>query len=325
MAADEVTETAPMQHRKTVSAQNRRPPAALLHPRYWPAWLGAGLLRASIWLPYGWRLALGRGLGRGLMPLLGRRRRIAERNLALCFPELDAAERADLLRRHFESAGIALFEIPTSWWAPDAHFNGLDHVQGLEHLQRAQEQGRGVILLSCHFTLLEISNRLLLRHAPFYGVYRKHKHPVIEWITAGSRERHCGKAIPRHAVREVIRSLKGNHAVWYAPDQNTSRKEGVFVDFFGIPASTNSGTARLAKLTGARVVPFYAARRDDGSGYDLILEPPLADYPSGDLRADTQRINDLIERWVRQNPAQYLWLHRRFGTRPRPEDPPMYD
>lgn len=308
-----------------VTTSSRRPPAALLHPRYWLAWLGVGILRATIWLPYRWQLALGRGLGRLLMPILASRRRIAQRNLELCFPEQSEAERADLLRRHFESAGIALFEIPLSWWAPAWRFDGLDHIQGLEHLQQAHQQGKGVILLSCHFTVLEISNRLLLRHARFHAMYRKHKHPVIEWVTAGSRERHCERAIPRHAVREMIRSLRGNHAVWYAPDQNTSRKEGVFADFFGIPACTNSGTARLAKLTGAPVVPFYVARRDDGSGYDLIVEPPLEDYPSGDLVADTQRINDVIERWVRRNPAQYLWLHRRFRSRPNPDDPPIYD
>jgi len=303
---------------------NRRPPAALLWPRYWPVWLGVGLFRLTVLLPYRLQLILGRALGRLLYLALPRRRRVAAINLALCFPELDEAQRTRLVKEHFASLGCSAFEIPMSWWASDERLAPLCHLQGLEHLQAAAAKGRGVILLSGHLTDLEIGARLLLPHARFHAMYRPQRNPVIEWVMAGSRERHCEKAISRYAAKGMIRSLREGHTVWYAPDQNANRKEGIFVEFFGVPASTNSGTARLAKMTGAPVVPFYVGRREDGSGYDLILEPPLTDFPSGDLHADTLRINRVIESHIRRSPAQYLWIHRRFRTRPGPDDPSPY-
>jgi Kdo2-lipid IVA lauroyltransferase/acyltransferase len=305
-------------------ARPRRPPAALLWPWHWPVWLGVGLFRLNVLLPYRLQLSLGRALGRLLYRLLPRRRQIAAVNLGLCFPELTPGQRQELLREHFASLGCAAFEIPMSWWAGDRRLAPLCHLQGLEHLQAAAAQGRGVILLSGHFTALEIGARLLLPQARFHAMYRPQKNPVIEWVMAGSRERHCEKAISRHAAKEMIRSLRGGHTVWYAPDQNTQRKEGVFVEFFGVPAATNSGTARLAKMTGAPVVPFLVGRRADGSGYDLIVEPPLEGFPQGDLKADTRRINQVLESHIRRYPAQYLWIHRRFRTRPDRADPSPY-
>jgi KDO2-lipid IV(A) lauroyltransferase len=301
------------------------PGYSLLLPRYWPTWLGILFLRLSVFLPFGWQQALGRTMGRLAMRFATKRRRIAETNLRLCFPEWDDAKRQAVLQEHFESLGAAVFEMPLSWWGSARRLRGLAHVQGLEHLQQALEHGRGVILLSAHFTSLEIGGRLLSLYAPFHPMYRSHDNPVIEYVMAGNRRKHCEKAIPRDSVREMIRSLKGNHAIWYAPDQNTQRKASVFVGFFGQMASTNSGTARLARLTGALVIPFHAVRREQGDGYDLALEPPLEDFPVGDLEADTQRINDLIEGWVRRSPAHYLWIHRRFRTRPNRDDPPLYD
>lgn len=298
---------------------------ALLSPKYWPTWLGILCLRLTVFLPFDWQQALGRVLGRLTMRFAPKRRHIAEVNLRRCFPEWDDAKRQAVLLEHFESLGAAIFEMPLSWWGSAQRLRKLAHVQGLKHLELAHEQGKGVILLSAHFTSIEIGGRLLSLYAPFHPMYRSHDNPVIEYVMAGNRRKHCEKAIPRDSVREMIRSLKGNHAIWYAPDQNTQRKASVFVKFFGHLASTNSGTARLAKLTGALVVPFHTARREQGGGYDLVLQPPLENFPTGDLEADTQRINDLIEDWVRECPAHYLWIHRRFRTRPNRGDPPFYD
>lgn len=275
-------------------------------------------------LPYRVILALGSGIGRAGYRFAGDRRRIAETNLALCFPEKDAAWHDKVLRQHFQSLGISLLEIPLGWWGSDQKLGGLVHIEGLQHLQQAKAGGKGVLLLSAHFTCLEIGGRLLAMYSPFHVMYRRDNNPVMEKVISGQRRRLFQRAIPRDSVRDMIRSLKGGNAVWYAPDQNTARKESVFVGFFGHVASTNSATARLAKLTGAPVVPFKAVRKRDGSGYELLLEAPLADFPGGDLEADTQRINDIIESWVRQDPEQYLWIHRRFRTRPNKGDPPVY-
>ncbi len=296
----------------------------LAAPRYWPMWLLFLLLRLLVLLPYGVLVRLGRQLGRLALHLMPQRRGIAETNLRLCFPELDDDQRKILLRKSMESLGIGLFEMPLGWWATENRLKNLAHVEGLDNLLEAQKTGRGVILLSAHFTSLEFCGRLLMQYAAFHCMYRKHGNPVVEKIMGGSRNRHCKKAIQRREVRQLIRSLKGGHTVWYAQDQNTQRKQSVFVEFFGHLASTNSATSRLSKLTGALVVPYHGVRRSDGSGYDLIIEKPLDNFPTDDLKADTRRINGLIERWIRQDPEQYLWIHRRFRTRPNRSDPPYY-
>lgn len=297
---------------------------SLLAPRYWGAWLLIGLLRLSIWLPYRLILPLGRGVGWIALRLGHKRRRIAEINLRLCFPERTEEERAALVREHFASLGIALFEMARAFWAADRRLRPLAHMQGVENLFDALDRGKGVILLSAHFTSLELCGRLLSLFTEFDSMYRKHANPVIEWVQGGARKRVCGHAIARHDVRALIRSLRDNHVVWYAPDQNANRREALFVNFFGIPASTNTGTVRISKLSGAAVVPYRVSRRKDGSGYDLVIEPALEGFPGADPHEDTQRINDLIEGWVRDNPGQYLWTHRRFRTRPNRSEPSLY-
>ncbi len=303
----------------------RRMPPSLFAPRLWLDWLGVGVMRASCWLPYRGILLLGSTVGEIAFRLAKRRRGYAEVNLNLCFPEMPEAEKTKLLREHFRSLGIALFEMAWAFWQSDDKLRPLARMQGVDHLLDALDEGHGVVLLSAHFTSLELCGRMLSLYTEFDSVSRRHANPVIDWVQHGARKRVCGNAIERHQVRELIRSLRNNHVVWYAPDQNTSRKESVFVKFFGIIASTNSATARLSKLTGCAVVPYNVVRRTDGKGYDLVIEPRLKGFPGDDLEHDIQRINDLIEGWVRANPAQYLWTHRRFRTRPNRSDPSYYE
>lgn len=297
---------------------------SLLHPRTWPLWLGFGVLRIAIWLPHPVLMRSGRVLGRLALPLAKKRAAIARRNLELCFPGTDPDTRERMLRGHFESLGIALFEFGLAWWAGDRKLQGLADVEGLENLESAARDGKGVLLLSAHFTCLELGGRLLARHFPFVAMYRPGSDPVVRQLMEAARRRVCGEIIPRDAVKTLIRSLRAGNAIWYAPDQNTGRRKGVFVDFFGHRACTTPASARLSAITGARVVPFMAVRKPDDSGYLLRLEPALRDFPGNDLEADTQRTNDVIERWVRQYPEQYLWIHRRFRTRPNRSDPSVY-
>ena len=296
----------------------------LTHPRTWPLWLAFGLLRAAVLLPHPALVRAGRLLGRLSLPIAKKRAAIARRNLELCFPELDAGARENMLHAHFESLGIALLEFGLAWWGSDRKLQGLAEVEGLDHLEAASSAGKGVLLLSAHFTCLELGGRLLARHFPFVAMYRPSSDPVVRHLMEAARRRVCGEIIPRDAVKQLIRSLRAGNAIWYAPDQNTGRRKGVFVDFFGHRACTTPASARLSSITGARVVPFMAVRKSDDSGYLLRLEPALGDFPSGDLEADTQRTNDIIERWVRQYPEQYLWIHRRFRTRPSRADPDIY-
>lgn len=288
---------------------------SLLKPRYWLLWIGIGILWCLTRLPYRWQLATGQQLGRFAYILAKRRRHIARVNLKLCFPELDDTQRHNLLCQHFESLGMGLLEIPCAWWSPDATLKPLGHIEGLEHLYVALERGKGVILLSAHFTSLELGSRYLLMHTVIHATYRPHENPVIEYFVKKSRESYAEKVIPRDAVREMLRSLKQNKPLWIATDQNFGHKYSVFANFFGIPAATNTAVLRLAQISGASVMPFFTQRLNNHQGYKVILQPALENFPSGDNVQDTSRMNQLIEAQIRQAPEQYLWVHRRFKDR----------
>jgi KDO2-lipid IV(A) lauroyltransferase len=286
------------------------------HIRNWPVWLGlaCGWLLAQA--PYRLQMTTGSLLGRLAYRLAGRRRHIAETNIRLCFPELSASEQQQLVKANFISLGRGIVETAMSWWTPDNKLSRLAHVAGLEHLDAALTHGKGVILLSAHFVNLEIGGRLLALHRPFHVLYREHKNAAFETVMRRAREHHFEKAISRDDMRGMIRSLKQNMPVWYAPDQNYGRENSVFVTFFGQTAATITATSRLARMTGARVVPFFQHRLNNGEGYQLELLPALEDFPGDDEAVDCQRINDLIETVVRRYPEQYLWVHRRFKTQP---------
>jgi KDO2-lipid IV(A) lauroyltransferase len=298
--------------------------ARLLHPRHWPAWLGIGILRLLVILPHPFLMRLGRMLGGLVRMLFAKRTQIARRNVELCFPELDEVQREQLVKAHFASLGMAAFEVPLAWWGSDRRFEGLAEISGLENLQAAADQGKGVLLLSAHFSCLDIGGRFLGPHFRFDAMYRPSNSPVVEYVMSRSRARHCDAIIQRDEIKKLLRALRAGHAIWYAPDQNTQRKKAVFVKFFGHLASTTPATHKLARMTGARVVPFQTVRKPDGSGYRLTLEPALEGFPTDDVAADTQRVNGIIERWAREQPEQYLWIHRRFRTRPDPTDPKIY-
>ncbi len=289
-------------------------PAArrLWHPRYWPTWIALGVLRAVEPLPFPLLLWLGRRIGDLALRLPLSFVRIARRNLELCFPELSPPERAKLLREHFQSVGMALFETAISWWSSDRRIERLTQLEGEEHLQAALAHGRGAILLSAHFTTLEVGGRILCARLPTNIMYRPTKNPVLERFLMRNRGKRAKRAIPRDDVRSLVSALKNNEPVWYAPDQSYRKKGAQMVEFFGIPAATNTATSRLARMTGAAVLPYFPQRLPGSRGYRMVILPALQDFPTADPAADARRFNELIEAQVRRVPAQYLWIHRRF-------------
>jgi KDO2-lipid IV(A) lauroyltransferase len=290
-------------------------PPPPLGPRTWPTWLGIGVMALLARLPWPLQRGLGRALGGVLRPLLGERRRIAARNLALCFPALDDAARASLLRQHFAELGIGLFEFARAWWGSVAPLRRGLQVDGLEHVEAARAGGRGVIVISGHFTTLEICGRLLCDHVPLAGMYRPHAQAAMEWAVKHGRLRYAAAMFGRDELRPALRHLKQGGLLWFAPDQDTRRGDSVFVPYFGRPASSLTSTHQLARLSGAAVLAFAHVRRPDG-GYTLRLSPAFADFPSEDAVADTSRVMAAIEGMVRAAPAQYLWIHRRFKRQP---------
>ncbi|WP_252271194.1 lipid A biosynthesis lauroyl acyltransferase [Pseudomonas subflava] len=299
--------------------------AYFLHPRFWPLWLGLALLWLVVQLPYRVLLSLGRGLGAVMYRVAGSRRAIAGRNLELCFPQLSVAERQKLLKENFASTGIAFFEMAMSWWWPRERLARLAHIEGLEHLRRVQAEGQGAILMALHFTTLEIGAALLGQRQTIDGMYREHKNALFDYIQRRGRERHNpdATAIEREDIRAMLKVLRAGRAIWYAPDQDYGPKQSIFVPLFGISAATVTATTKFARLCKARVVPFTQERLADGSGYRLVIHPPLENFPGESEEADCLRINRWIEQSVSRHPEQYLWAHRRFKTRPEGE-PHLY-
>lgn len=280
--------------------------------RYWPAWLAVGLFRLAILLPYGWLYRLGRGIGLLLMRVSGKKRCIVETNIRLCFPDLGEMERQQMVRECFAGIGVMLFEMPLAWWGSERKLRRRVEVEGLEHLQQALDTGRGVILLTAHFTTLEISARLAHLQRPIGVSYRVDRNPVFNRLAYLGRSRHYREVTSRDDVRTLIRGLKGGGVLWFAPDENFPRDNRVITEFMGVPAATNPATARFARLGDAVVVPYAALRREDGRGYRLVFLPPLEDFPSGDIAADTRRISGALSALVSRAPAQYLWIQKRF-------------
>lgn len=293
-------------------------PPRLLHPRHWPTWIVMGVLWLIAQAPYRTQMAIGRALGRLAYHTIRRRRHVAECNLVLCLPELSPPERRTLLRRHFESLGMGIIELPMSWWAPAAAVDGRLTLEGLEHLQAVQARGQGAILLSGHFTSIDICGRLLAPCIDMDILFRPQDNAVIEHFLGGHRKRRFAHAIERHDIRGMVRALRQGRTIWYAPDQNYRGSNSALVPFFGHPAPTNTGTARLARMTGAAVLPFYMERRRDTGRYIVRIDPPLEDFPSSDPIADTARQNRILEGQIRRCPEQYLWVLERFKKRPAP-------
>ncbi len=291
-----------------------RPETPVWHPRYAGVWLGFGLLRLLAWLPYRPLMAVGRGIGRLLFYLGRRRRQIVQINLQLCFPTQSAEQRTQLAHQYAASVGMGLMECLIAWWWPERRLRPWCNVVGAEHLRAALRQGRGVILFTPHMVSIELCGRLLLPHAPVMPVYRRHEHPLLEHLIRTQREAFVEAVLPRDQPRLALRMLRRNKAVWLSPDQDYAGKYHVFTSFFGIPAATNTTVSRFARLSGAPVLPCVTLRQRTG-GYHLVIEPALTNFPQ-QPEQDSQRLQSLIEQWVRLAPEQYHWMHRRFKTQP---------
>lgn len=287
-------------------------------PSYWPLWLGIGLLRLSCFLPYLWQIRVGEWLGRVAYRLAGKRRAIARRNIEISFPALSGAEHERLTRGHFESLGASLMEMALGRWASDDKLLAMCRVEGAEHVREYAEKGIGVILLSAHFTTLEICGPALKRHLPpFDAVYRSNRNPLITELLRSGRERSARRTIEKNDIKSMVRSLREGVPVWYAPDQAYNRKQSALLPFFGVPAMTNTATSTLARLGNAVAVPFFPCRLPEG-GYLLTILPALPKFPGDDPAADTRQYVELLERHIRECPEQYYWVHRKFKFRPDP-------
>ena len=285
------------------------------HPRYWSSWLGLLLMRLSVYLPPRVQLWAGSHMAVLMRPFMDKRKQIAARNIELCFPELSADQRQDLLDNTMQTMGMMTIETALSWWASDKRLEARVRYEGLEHLEQALAKGKGVILLTGHFTSMELGGRLIMLKTPCHVMFHQMKNPLFNAVMMQARTFHSEGIILRDDPKAMIRALRKNKVVWYAPDQDFGRKTSVFARFFGVQAATIPATARIVKISGAAVIPFVPRREQDGS-YTLTIGAALEGFPVGDDIEDAQRINDIIEAEIRKSPEQYLWVHRRFKTQP---------
>jgi KDO2-lipid IV(A) lauroyltransferase len=298
-------------------------PLGLLSPRYWLSWLGLGVVWLIGQLPYRALLGLGRALGTLTVHLPGERRHVAQRNLELCLPQLSPAERDDLLRAALRDLGMMFIEFALAWFGSERAIAAVPcEIEGLEHLEACRRSGRGVLLVGGHFSHLELCARLVSQRIHIAGMYREMDDAVFERAVLRARLRYAQAMFLKEDLRRTVKYMRGGGTVWYAPDQDMRGKDSVFVPFFGVPAATITATHHLARLSGAAVIPFFHQRKP-GGGYVLRLEAPLEDFPGDDVTIDTARVNACVERMVRDAPEQYLWIHKRFKTRPA-GDMPVY-
>ena len=266
------------------------------------------------WLPLPLLAALGRGLGLLLYVVVSERRHVTLTNLGLCFPHLSATEKSALARRHFAAFGRSILELGLWWHASPERIRRLVRLEGGEKL--AAYQDKPVILLVPHFVGIDAGwIRLALEHG-LVAIYTRQKNRVFEAAMNGGRLRfgNCELASRQEGTRKALKAMKGGRFFHYSPDMDYGPKESVFVPFFGVQTATITGLARLAKLTGATVIPVVT--RMTSGGYVASVGEPWADFPGDDEEANARRLNAFIEAEVLKSPEQYYWLHKRFKTRP---------
>ena len=312
------SESAPL-----VASQTPPPFRAFLHPRHWLTWIGLALLYVVAWLPLSWRLGIGALLGRLTWLFARERRYITTINIRLCFPELAPPDQDALVYRCFIENGIGLIETTTGWMRPPEHFQHLLILSGTEHIDAALAQGRGVLLVGAHYTTLDFSANLLGVAYPFAVTYRPHRNPLFNALMLRGRLRNCNGVFDRHDIRGAFRHLKQNKIVWYAPDQDYGPDQAVFAPFFGRPAATITATTRFASFNNSPVVLLRHHRLTDKKKYVMEFIPVPTPFPSGDAVADATLINQMLETAIRMEPAQYMWMHKRFKTQPygKPQSP----
>lgn len=279
--------------------------------------IAIGILWLLHFLPLGAQAAIGNGLGRLLYWLIPERRQVTRVNLAKCFPQMSPEARERLARAHFRAFTRSLLEHGLLWWAPEARIRRLIRIEGLEHLQALR--GTPVILLVPHFVGLDACATRLALEISAVGIYSRQKSALLTRMLTLGRTRFGDQHVVsrQEGVRAAIRSMqRDKRPFYYLPDQDYGPRDALFVPFFGVPAATIPGLSRIARLSGARVVPCVTRMLPGGAGYVVRVEPPWESFPGADAHADTRRMNEYIEQQVLAMPEQYLWMHKRFKTRP---------
>jgi KDO2-lipid IV(A) lauroyltransferase len=275
------------------------------------------------YLPLPWLARVGRGFGALLYRFGDERRGVALTNLRLCFPQMSEEEREALARRHFAAFGRSVLERGLLWWASPERIRRLVRVRGMEHLGAVGK--RPVILLVPHFVGLDMGWTRLTLDIDMVSIYANQKNLLFNAAFLRGRTRFGASLLfsRQEGTRKAIRGMREGMPFYYLPDMDFGQRDTIFVPFFGFPAATITGLSRLSRKSDAAVVPCLTRMLPDDVGYEVEFLPAWEDFPGASIEADTRRMNEIIETWVREMPEQYFWLHKRFKTRP-PGEPRIY-
>ncbi|HEA53337.1 hypothetical protein LCGC14_0626970 [marine sediment metagenome] len=298
-----------------VSANKIKP--RLWHMRLWPSWVLVFTLYLLSFLPMAAKQQLGKRLGRLLEARLKSRARVADCNLATCFPEMSNEARKQLVQDSFIACSRGFLESTHAWWRDMSLYCDAAEVQGLEHLIDARSKGKGVLLIGGHYSIFDFALPLVACHLKNPGyVYRANKNPVIDRMIENGRRRHFGiRPFAKRELRPMVSFLKKGGEIWFACDQDFGGKTELFVPFFGVDTGCITSPSYIAKVSGASVMCVSHLRMPHG-GYRVVFSPVQVEF-GADKQKDTEVWNRYIENTIREQPDQYLWLHKRFKTRPK--------
>jgi Kdo2-lipid IVA lauroyltransferase/acyltransferase len=284
---------------------------------------GLALMWLLHFLPLALLAPIGRGMGLLLYACAHERRKVALTNLKLCFPDQSDMERRVLARRHFQALGRSLLERGLTWWSSKDRLQRLVHIEGLEHWQAVAD--RPVIWFAPHFVGLDMGGARIITEWRGVSVYSQQKDPVLNRILLHGRMRFVTPVLfsRQDGIRPVVKAIREGLPFYYLPDMDFGGRDSIMVPFFGVPAATITGLARVAQLAGAIVVPAVTRQLPGSGGYVLRFYPAWQDFPGNDVESDTRRMNAFIEERVLETPEQYYWVHKRFKTRPDGQ-PPVY-
>ena len=289
-----------------------------IHPKYFLTWILILLMRVGVFVPFRLQVFFGKIIGKLIYPVMTELRKTAYSNISNCFPDKKQPQVTLLVKQHFEAIGISLFETANAYFASDKKIKKMLIIVNEQHFTEALKKEGGIILLGSHFMPLMLGSRALLIKHTIANIYRPQNNKLFDKVMVKGYLKNGAVMIKSTDTRSIIRAINNSLPIWYAPDQDLGRNNSVFAPLFGIQTATALATSRLAKNNNTRVIPYSFIRTKHG--YEMSFDKPLKNYPSGDAIQDASKTNQILEKQILKNPEQYLWIHRRFKTRPEGEE-----
>ncbi len=294
-----------------------------LLPGYWLVWFGFALLWLLKWLPHRWRQSLGRMLGRSVFSRNSKRTEIINTNLEWTHPHWSAAQRATATHGLSGYLGQMIVEFGTLWWGSDRSFDELYQIEGREHLDQLIAAKRNIVLITGHSVFIDLCGMAVSRHYPMVGYVNKSRNPLMQWMMSHGRSRYGLKVLQRESgLRELMRNITSGRLPYYVVDEDFGPQQSIFVPFYDVAKATLTTPARIAKMTDAAVVPVSAYFDKKSGKYQVVILPPLQNFPSGNTGQDATAVNRALEALIDLAPEQYMWTLRLFQSRPDGSPPP---